>query len=203
VPQCTSRLAIYVLQACLDGIEFDLALTPEFPPYSEEYPQTSSDEQLRNPTITAATPVPRRKGGGNWKNAILRLDPFNVIRWKDEDVPPLNSPAKDHIVLQQRLKLTPAWGALQTAGTQRWHPLSCPSGPYPQPRSGYGEKVSDYRRFRLNWNRKLKAGDEVAISFEGFKAGRASVEYIVFIHDGLLDAAPPWQDASTPDAAGE
>jgi hypothetical protein len=193
--QSTSQLAINVLQACRDGIEFDLMFTPEFPPAYEEYSASErpgQERDLRRPQIMAAKPVPSREDTSGWKDAILRLDPGNVIRWKPGETSPLAAPSPADVVLDRQLpELARAWGAVRGSGAQRWEWLVCPSGRYPQP-TGY-EDVTHYSRFRVYWDHELEldGGNEVAVSFEAFDHGRKSIELIVFIQDSLLAHRSP------------
>jgi hypothetical protein len=196
VPQSTSHLVIYLLRTCLDGIEFELMFTPRHPPPQLPARPNTPMEQ----PITLASPVPLRADGNEWKEEIRRLGPGNAIEWKhtEPDTPKLRPPGADGLVRREALVLYAQGGIVWSPGVQRWGPLGCPSAPYGQPQPGPVE-FSHYGRFVVPFRQRLQRADEVAISFEDFRAGRASADHIVFLEDRLLGDEYSFQEVSQPE----
>ncbi|HEV8649914.1 MAG TPA: hypothetical protein VG276_11050 [Actinomycetes bacterium] len=190
--QWTSGLGIEVKQACVDGIEFELAVSAERPAAAAGggggggYDPTTAATQL----IVAVTPPPLRTDASTWDEAMAPPQVGSVIWWHaPQHTPKLRQPGGgEREVLRESVELAPDPGPIDSAGAQYYELLGCPSGPYEQLPAG--PVTTTHRATRTyRWaGGDLNEGDQVAISFEDFDPDRLSVDWIVLVQGGRLVA---------------
>jgi hypothetical protein len=190
--QWVSGLGFEVRQACVDGIEFELAVSAERPAAAGDGAGGYDPTTPANQPIVAVTPPPPRTDGTAWDEAASPAQPGDVIWWHaPQNTPKLRGPGPDQReVLREAVELAPDPGPIDSAGAQFHDRLGSPSGPYEQLPAG--PVTTTHRAVRtFRWQGDdLPAGSQVTISFEEFRPDRASVDWIVFVQDCRLGDRP-------------
>jgi hypothetical protein len=194
--QPVSDAVLDVKRVCRDGIRFRYGAQLDLPAYSRLRPVLGDKQSL--PTlyrlIQAASPPPNRPNkpldNRLWEDGLVvnNKEPFNPNgnNWTPGQVsaqpgiPSLGPPKPYTIVLDKWLTL-PVWRGQMPLreGPQ----LGFPSVGYLQLK---GDKVGvNYcGKYTCDWDRQLKVGDWVAISFDRFwPQERDSVDYIVQVRE--------------------
>jgi hypothetical protein len=166
--QLSDDLGIELLLVGRDGIRFQLfGLSTETEP-----------EEVRLVPVQAASPPPDGVDGRSWREIVREALRRGLTREETErrDVPRLQKPARETIVLDQEIMIPFDRGTEVVFGEEKpqGEPVSFLANRYPQQRETRFD-ADYYEAYQLRWAEPLSRSRWVAISFDRFNPESAVI----------------------------